>query len=183
MVAVLSADMAERLAKLLGMQGSVHDGEALTAARLADRLVRDQLKLTWGEVIQSPARGSSGPGPPRVWREPQTWQDAARLAAEWPECLTDWERGFLVSVLRFARVSDKQLAILDRVVSKARGTAGVREPADPTAWHPPAQPSAPPTQPEDHAEAKSADPSASGDSEPNPRPRQRHKRRSRQAAD
>ena len=89
MAAVLPAEIADRLIKLLGMLGSAHDGEALTAARLADRLVRDQLKLTWGEVIPSPATRSCAPEP-RVWREPATWQDAARLAAHRPECLTEW---------------------------------------------------------------------------------------------
>jgi hypothetical protein len=42
----MSAAMApadrERLARLLGMIGSAHDGEALNAARLADRLIRDR---------------------------------------------------------------------------------------------------------------------------------------------
>lgn len=85
---------------------------------------------TWGEVIQPQGRGASGPEPPRVWCEPKTWQEAARLAAQWPEALTAWERGFLVSLVRFPRLSDKQLALLDRVVRKACGTAGVREPAD-----------------------------------------------------
>src|SRR5512135_3533277 len=110
----LPADVADRLSKLLGMLGSVHEGEALTAARLANRLVRDQLRLTWSEVILPQVRGASGLDPPRLWREPVTWQEAARLAAQWPEGLTAWERDFLVSVLRFSRPSAKQLAILDR---------------------------------------------------------------------
>ncbi len=153
----LPAEAADRLIKLLGMLGSAHDGEALTAARMADRLVRDHLKLTWGEVIQPQGRGASGPDSQRVWREPVTWQDAAQLAAQWPECLTEWEQGFLVSLLRFARLSDKQLAILDCLVRKARGTAGVREPADPTAWHPPPEPPPPPDQPTDQPEAEPTD--------------------------
>src|SRR5512134_3797382 len=124
MAVPLPTAVADRLIKLLGMLGSVHDGEALTAARLADRLVRHRLKRTWGEVVQPPPTGASGPEPPRVWHEPVTWQDAARRAAQWPECLTEWEQGFLVSVVRFPRLSNKQLAVLDRVVRKARGTAG-----------------------------------------------------------
>jgi hypothetical protein len=43
-----------RLAKLLGMIGSTHDGEALNAARAANKLVRD-CGLTWPDIIASPA--------------------------------------------------------------------------------------------------------------------------------
>src|SRR5512135_1224870 len=166
----LLADVADRLSKLLGMLGSVHDGEALTAARLADRLVRDQLRLSWGEVLLPQVQGASGPDPPRRWREPVTWQEAARLAGQWPEALTAWERGFLVSVIRSPRPSAKQLAILDRLVRKARGLAGVREPADPTAWHPPAEPSAPappPAAPDPPTEPPPAEPGET----PRPDPR------------
>src|SRR5512135_1305838 len=157
----LPADVADRLSKLLGMLGSVHDGEALTAARLADRLVRDQLRLSWGEVLLPQGRAASGADPPRRWREPVTWQEAARLAAQWPEALTPWERGFLVSVIRSPRPSAKQLAILDRLVRKARATAGVDEPADPTAWHPPAESPAAPDPPEaEPGETTRSDPRA-----------------------
>ena len=50
MTALLDPQAADRLAKLLGMLGSYHDGEALTAARKADQCIR-QLGLTWGDVI------------------------------------------------------------------------------------------------------------------------------------
>src|SRR3954468_18633754 len=170
MAVILPAAVADRLIKLLGMRGSVHDGEALTAARMADRLVRHQLKLTWGEVVQPSPTGASSPEPPRVWHEPGTWQEAARLAAQWPECLTEWEQDFLVSVVRYPRVSEKQLAILNRLVRKARGTAGVREPADSTTWYPPAEPSPTPNPPE----AEPADQPASTKK----RPRRRRKRQS-----
>jgi hypothetical protein len=50
MTALLDPQAADRLAKLLGMLGSHHDGEALTAARKADQCIR-QLGLTWGDVI------------------------------------------------------------------------------------------------------------------------------------
>src|SRR5512143_2409017 len=164
MAVLLPAAATDQLIKLLGMLGSVHDGEALTAARLADRLVRHRLKRTWGEVVQPPPTGASEPKPPRVWHEPVTWQEAARRAAQWPECLTAWEQDFLASVIRRPRLSAKQLAVLDRLVRKARGTAGVREPTDPTAWHPPAEPS------------PSPDPPADSPARTKKRPRQRRKR-------
>jgi hypothetical protein len=42
-----------RLAQLLGMIGSTHDGEALNAARLADRHLRDR-RMSWEEIILPP---------------------------------------------------------------------------------------------------------------------------------
>ena len=43
---LLDPSAAERLAKLLGMLGSNHDGEVSNAARMADALVREH-GLTW----------------------------------------------------------------------------------------------------------------------------------------
>ena len=58
------ADTRTRLARLLGMMGSQHDGEALNAARLADKLVREQ-GITWFDVISTaPPRASPDPPPP-----------------------------------------------------------------------------------------------------------------------
>jgi hypothetical protein len=56
--AILDPQSADRLAKLLGMIGSHHDGEVLAAARKADQCIR-QLGLTWGDVIQVTTDGSS----------------------------------------------------------------------------------------------------------------------------
>jgi hypothetical protein len=47
---LLDPAASERLARLLGMIGSAHDGEALNAARMADQLVR-QRGLTWPDII------------------------------------------------------------------------------------------------------------------------------------
>ena len=44
----------KRLAQLLGMLGSQHDGEILNAARLAAKLVRAQ-RCTWEEILNAPA--------------------------------------------------------------------------------------------------------------------------------
>ena len=46
----LSAELRTRIAKLLGMCGSAHDGEVLNAARKADALVREH-GLTWPSII------------------------------------------------------------------------------------------------------------------------------------
>ena len=47
---LLDPSAADRLAKLLGMLGSDHDGEVCNAARLADALVRER-GLRWDDVI------------------------------------------------------------------------------------------------------------------------------------
>jgi hypothetical protein len=39
-----------KLARILGMSGSAHDGEALNAVRMADRLIRDN-KMTWEDLL------------------------------------------------------------------------------------------------------------------------------------
>lgn len=51
--AVLDTNTADKLAKIAGMFGSDHDNEVLTAARMADALVRS-LGLTWNDVIRLP---------------------------------------------------------------------------------------------------------------------------------
>lgn len=50
---MLSTPDTQKLAKLLGMLGSVHDGEALSAARKAHQLV-SRNGATWSDVIIAP---------------------------------------------------------------------------------------------------------------------------------
>jgi hypothetical protein len=50
LVASLEGKERERLVALLGMTGSDGDGEALNAARLANKFLKDR-KLTWVDVI------------------------------------------------------------------------------------------------------------------------------------
>ncbi len=100
--ALTAADRA-RLAKLLGMIGSSHDGEALAAARLADKLIRDR-RLRWHDIFGVPAA------------DPQLddWRTAATACVRLgPGVLTDLEITFA-----FPRCSDKQLGILRRLVDK-----------------------------------------------------------------
>jgi hypothetical protein len=72
----LDHDSAERLARLLGMLGSDHDGEVVNAGRMADRLVR-QNGLTWPDII--------APKHPALFvplsREPATALEWRQLAA------------------------------------------------------------------------------------------------------
>lgn len=75
MLALLDADDATRLARLLGMLGSAHDGEVLNAARMADRFVRER-GLTWSQLIlpkpkAEPVRSSTAS--PDGWRALARW--------------------------------------------------------------------------------------------------------------
>lgn len=58
----------DKLARVLGMLGSAHDGEIAAAARAADALVR-QSGLTWFQVVDPPV------GPPQ---RPRNDQDCIR---------------------------------------------------------------------------------------------------------
>jgi hypothetical protein len=96
-----------KLAKLCGMFSSDHIGERASAAAMADRLVRDA-GLTWHDVIR-PVRPSI---------------DAKlELLREHLGVFTDWERNFIVGCAGFEELSDKQLAVIDRLVLKARAYA------------------------------------------------------------
>ena len=57
MTALTDPNITERLAKICGLFGSDHDGERAAAARMADRLVKDQ-GLSWFDVI-SPSSTTS----------------------------------------------------------------------------------------------------------------------------
>lgn len=46
-----------KLSQLLGMIGSSHDGEALSAARAADRMVK-QANATWSDVLDNTSAGA-----------------------------------------------------------------------------------------------------------------------------
>lgn len=80
--ATLSSAFRGRLAKLLGMTGSDHDGEVLNAARMADRIVREQ-GTTWSDVLGTPTPVAEE-SPQHPWQDvlrdwPVRWQAAATL--------------------------------------------------------------------------------------------------------
>jgi hypothetical protein len=108
MTALLDPQAADRLAKLLGMIGSHHDGEVLAAARKADQCIR-QLGLTWGDVIRVTTDGSSS----------GDWQYMARTCREQAHRLTPKEFSF-VSNMCLARfeASAKQLKWLSDIYSR-----------------------------------------------------------------
>ena len=107
----------DRLAKLLGLLGSDHDGEVVAAARQAERL-RADAELTWPEILV-----------PRLPPPPQR-QNVCTVAAaidfvlEHEVVLTDWERGFVRDLGRLKYpLSPRQLEVLERLFEKAQRTA------------------------------------------------------------
>jgi hypothetical protein len=114
-VAILDRD---RLARVLGMLGSVHDGEVLVAARQAERL-RAEAGLTWPEII-IPALAA----PRRQQRHVETAADAIDFVLDNEQELTAWERDFARSLKRQrSPLSPKQIAILDQLLDKVRRAA------------------------------------------------------------
>jgi hypothetical protein len=127
----------QKLARLLGMLGSDHDGEALNAARLAQRLVT-AANLTWAELVAAPA--ALTPAEVDLRRVEQLERDAfergrkAGLAEQqevprsfpaWadhclhqcPRLLTTWETTFLTDFVakRWSVPTPKQRLVLERI--------------------------------------------------------------------
>jgi hypothetical protein len=115
----LSPALASKLAKILGMLGSAHDGEIAAAGRRATAMVKGA-GLTWGEVI-APAAPRPEPShrPSRRWRRVASPTDSATLCLHWPEVLTDFCR----SIVGKRRISAKQAAVLERIARKVEAFA------------------------------------------------------------
>jgi hypothetical protein len=122
-VAPLSPVLAAKLAKVLGLLGSDHDGEVAAAGRRAHAMVKNA-GLTWPEVIGPAAPLKPEPScPQRRWREPVSASDRAALCLLWREVLTDWEAGFCRSPVGRRRISAKQTVVLNRLARKVEAFA------------------------------------------------------------
>ena len=112
----------QKLVKVLGMTGSPHPGEVVAAAAAAHRIL-SAAGLSWDSVIVSAPAEPDAPLPDD--------DDMAETDAEIAWCLdhtaelTAWDRRFLVSLQSFTRLSEKQRAVLDRIVRKCQRAKGV----------------------------------------------------------
>jgi hypothetical protein len=105
-----------RLAKLLGMLGSSHDGEVVNAGRAADRLVREA-GLRWPDVTQ--------PTLPPAPYGADIVDDPIGFCLEQSEQLTDWEWQFLHSLQRQSYPpTRKQATVVARIVGKVAAAGG-----------------------------------------------------------
>lgn len=107
--------LADRLAKLLGMLGSDHAGERASAGAKADKAIR-AAGLTWRDVIIGSAHNQEMPNYSEIhgWH----WRIRAEWALEQDDFLTDWEIGFLTSLLDQNRLTRRQYACLAGISNK-----------------------------------------------------------------
>lgn len=116
----------ERLVRVLGMLGSLHDGEVVAAARQAER-IRQEARLTWYDIVL-PGLPSPGQVP---WPDSRTADadDYLDYLADRMADMTEWEQGFTVSLrARPGRFLTKKqldclLAIAERVHRAERRAA------------------------------------------------------------
>jgi hypothetical protein len=140
----------ERLVKLLGQAGSSYDGEAVTALRLAQKLLREQ-RLTWRELFDGlPAsRGDAAlqqmkqrveilerenarlrGGQPQPENHQKVAQWILGLAAARSVFLAPFEHDFLETVQDWTgSLTEKQRPIFVRIVAKAVRCTGHEPPA------------------------------------------------------
>lgn len=110
-----------RLAKLLRMIGSAHDGEALNAARMAHTLVRTA-GLTWDEILDKAPTIILPPSPPApiFWRTSRAGNLWATLNGL-----------YVVIINREARYS---VGYRDNPSDELEWASGFRSPHDAQAW-------------------------------------------------
>jgi hypothetical protein len=112
-VSALAISDRERLARLLGMLGSDHQGERDNAARAAHRLVQ-QHGITWFDVVVPP--------PDTDGADPHSgdWRRTAAACSRYPHLLNRWEAEFIWGLSRFPRLSGKQRATLLKIAVRLR---------------------------------------------------------------
>jgi hypothetical protein len=107
----------QRLARVCGLFGSDHDGEALAAARQAEK-IRKKLGLTWDELLVPTPRPRAADPPPEDLTD---WRSACHFCLERYHSLTSWELDFVATIARYQKPpSAKQLRILHRLIARCR---------------------------------------------------------------
>src|SRR4051812_30976692 len=125
MMAALDPRAVERLAKLLGLLGSNHDGEGLAAARQAQELLRAR-GLSWADVLLRTVPGSDPRSRPAPGCCPPSC-GAAQWALAHADRLTPREAEFLRDIVgRSRQLTPKQAAWLDRIVRRLRDALQAR---------------------------------------------------------
>ena len=109
-----------RLARVLELLGSPHDGERLAAGAAAHRIVQAR-GLRWLDVLA----GGETPRPQAsayAWSPPPPAGFAAdaRACLAQPNLWSAWEAEFLRSIATRRRLSSKQLQILAQLVERLR---------------------------------------------------------------
>jgi hypothetical protein len=133
----VDAEKRRKLIALLGMIGSVHDGEVLNAAKMAQRLL-GSMGLSWEEAFGNSSGGESrsyqdgyndgyrrglaeGHATATVRPKPATWNGFARnLLRDYSDDMSDWENGFVESFVErgWSQPTPKQRAVFERIADK-----------------------------------------------------------------
>lgn len=115
----LSPAERNRLAGILGLLGSSHQGERDAAALAADRLVRGR-GLAWSDLLGGGDAQPSSQEPPHD--EASSLRADIFVCQQFPGLLTQWERQFLETLRRRScALTPNQRRILSEMASKVRG--------------------------------------------------------------
>lgn len=125
MMNLTSKDRAT-LAKLLALAGSTtHDGETITAMRKAEALVKSK-GASWQDVMMARPVNIAPQYSHRTTDAPAHVSIAQECLRKGRAVITQWERGFLLSILTYRDLKPKQLetlALISKKVSIAMATA------------------------------------------------------------
>ena len=118
-----------KLAAVLGLLGSPHQGERDAAALAADRLVRGR-GLDWADVLGSveppgARRFAPPPSPPTYYGPVADHLGNLATCGQRPDLLTGWEKAFVAGLAQRRTVSPRQREILAEMAAKVR-SAGPR---------------------------------------------------------
>ena len=112
----------DRLVKILGRLGSIHDAEVVAAARHATRILQ-QHGHTWSDLprlaVPPPIPGSlrPRPAPPPASGD---WHADATVCLRRADLLTEWERAFVATLTGRRRLTAKQQTVLAKLVERVR---------------------------------------------------------------
>jgi hypothetical protein len=115
----LSPAERKRLAKLLGLLGSDHAGEVLSAAKHAHDLVQAH-GLTWDQVISEPQTADHDA---RETSQLTGWRLTGDRCLRHADMLSDWEFKFLSSLSGsgYSHPTAKQDAVLIKIAGRVLG--------------------------------------------------------------
>lgn len=121
-----------RLAKLCEMMASPHDGEALTAARKANELIRGA-GLTWTDIVmgsnnERPSQGGRSrehyeTDPDVLWEKFEASHPGQAAWILRHSDSFDFARSLRDSVLKWGRLTPKQAAAVERGIARERAWA------------------------------------------------------------
>jgi len=104
----------QKLAKLLGMIGSAHDGEVLSAARKAHQLITSKGE-TWHNAFG--VSEMAAPSPVHCSIATNLLRHKAHM--------TDFERRFLIGIMAHAKLSTKQAQTLETIRVKVAAACDI----------------------------------------------------------